>query len=903
MWSRVKLIVARKRKLLLLVVILLVGLRFMNMYRPEVRTSDTQGRLDYMSKYLQVKLAVLGNKRVAVKLNNTGLNDISDKNWRIYFFTLRRPPDQSTASGLSLQRENGGLYFISPTEQFEVLKSHQTITMFIENFPGISKSDHTPNWYVVSSAADNSLPRSILSTCVKDQSFIEPFTEPSQWKQDVDDRYHPYTPEERYQMNSLINEEKGATQPGVNDYIIPTPNLINHKSDQTINIDNTWTIVSHSKLFEVSGYFAEQLKRDLRRRHIEETSRSTSHVILFNIVDGFSIEEYRIEVSTSPRMVNISCNTEKAAFYAIQSLLSLMSDSGSVPHVVIHDKPRFPVRGIMVDTVRNFFPKKTILKVIDLMARYKLNVLHLHLTDDEGWRVEMPSIPELTQFASRRCHNNIKNRCLPPSLGSGPHADLPGSGFYTVSDFREILQYASKRFIKVIPEIDVPGHSYAAVLAMKFREDVILRRSESGGYSDPSYMLIDADHSQDLSVQGWGNNSMNPCMNATYRFIDTVIGDLKTMYEGIQNLDVIHLGGDEVPANVWASSPACQNILDGRSYDHQMMRRIFMIAAGEIAFRRELDLITWEDGMYNSNRGEGPYQRELFKQRNVYVQAWKNVWDEGTGGLAIVFANAGYKTILSPATHLYFDHPYEPDPEEKGLYWAARYTDTFKVFGFMPDDIFENADFDRNGNEISKETVCSTSPCPSLKNPENVVGMEACLWSETVQNEEQLFYMLLPRLIAFAERSWHKATWESIPQKMERDRLKLTAWGAFLNALGTHELPELEKQGFSYRIPPPGVHFDRRENTVTVNSLYPNHDVQMSVDNGANWTPVPCGTPLKAPKAQTVRFRTMSALSQTHSRSSTVVLDAGAGLENAASRHYMIWHVLTLNVILTFLIS
>ena len=868
MFNRITWLVVRKRKVILVTLCMLLVVHLMATYWAKVDSpiiSEAQRRLDYMATKMQVKLAILGNKRVAVKLNNTGTLPIRHSDWKLYFFSLRRPNEQELEQGFSLRRVTGGLYFITPSQDFKGIYPNESVQLVIRNFESASNSDHSPNWYVTSD--NDTVPRVIENTAVYDDSFIEPLKESIQWKSNVNDRFNPYPPEQRYEINNVVKQAAGKGF-NVSNYIVPSPYSIRHLSPVSVTVDRSWSVYVHPKLFQVAGNLTTKLHL---KRWIQNGQQAlpSNNVILINLMkDTYNAEEYDLEVRTNPPYINITCGTERGAYYAIISLLTLMGDTTTTPHIIIHDKPRFPIRSVMLDVSRNFFPKNVIFKVIDLLSMYKMNMLHLHLTDDEGWRIEIPSIPELTQFGSRRCHGYKENKCLPPSLGSGPFSDTFGSGFYSVSDFREILAYASARFVKVVPEIDVPGHSLAAIMAMEIREDVIMKRAQSGGNSDTSYKLTDAVNPHTESVQGWTDNSMNPCLNSTYRFLETVIDDLINIYKGIQPLDILHLGGDEVPNNIWSTSPYCQSLLDGQPYDHQVLRRVFMTAATEVASNRGLDISSWEDGMYY--RGQGPYDRGLFKQNNVFVQSWNNVWESGTGGRAIEFANAGYQSILSMATHLYLDHPYEPDPEEKGLTWATRYTDTFKIFSFMPDDIFENADYDQSGNEIDKISVCSRHPCPMLEKPYNIAGMEACLWSETVRNEEHLFYMLNPRLLAVAERAWYKAPFENILSKVIRGNEKLRTFGTFLYALGHRELPNLESHQIPYRIPPPGVHKEDKSDMISVNTMYPNFGVEMSTDDEQTWIRVEIGAPFSPPEASVLKFRSISPSGKRHSKTTSV---------------------------------
>ena len=211
----------------------------------------------------------------------------------------------------------------------------------------------------------------------------------------------------------------------------------------------------------------------------------------------------------------------------------------------------------MLDVGRNFQPKKEILKLLDLMALYKLNVFHFHLTEDEGWRLEIPSLPELTTVGSQRGHTLDSKHFLPASHGSGPDTGkIAGSGFYNQADFIEILRYANERHILVLPEIETPGHARAAIKSMNARYERLMKegKKEEAEY----YLLYDPnDQSKYSTNQYWNDNIMDPSLPSTYHFIETVINDIVAIYkEAGVPLKSIHFGGDEVPEHVWEKSPA-----------------------------------------------------------------------------------------------------------------------------------------------------------------------------------------------------------------------------------------------------------------------------------------------------------------------------------------------------------
>jgi hexosaminidase len=167
-------------------------------------------------------------------------------------------------------------------------------------------------------------------------------------------------------------------------------------------------------------------------------------------------------------------------------------------------------------------------------------------------------------MGSKRCHSDYDGICTIPQLGSGPDNNTHGSGFYTVQDYKDILKYANERHIQVIPEIETPGHATAAIVAMEYRESKILEMKKHGNKNVPkSYLLSKHTNKNEIfSPQKWTRNAMNPCLNTTYDFVETVVDDLIELHRDVQPLTVLHLGGDEVPSGAWDDSKACLDMLD-----------------------------------------------------------------------------------------------------------------------------------------------------------------------------------------------------------------------------------------------------------------------------------------------------------------------------------------------------
>jgi hexosaminidase len=226
-----------------------------------------------------------------------------------------------------------------------------------------------------------------------------------------------------------------------------------------------------------------------------------------------------------------------------------------------------------------------------------------------------------------------------------------------------------------------------------------------------------------------------------------------------------------------------------------------------------------------------PLNRNQLSNKKIIAHVWDNIWEWGVADRAYRLANAEYQVVLAHATHLYFDHPQEVSPDERGYYWASRYNDTKKVFGYMPDDIYANADKTRMGDPITDLEKLVGRPLPALQKPANILGMQGNVWSETIRNEQQLEQKIYPRLLMMAERAWHKAEWEGVTvNKPLRD----AQWSEMSQLLALRELPKLQKQGVAVYLPPPGVQII--DGKASANTALPGLIIDYSLNQGKTWS-------------------------------------------------------------------
>jgi hexosaminidase len=405
-----------------------------------------------------------------------------------------------------------------------------------------------------------------------------------------------------------------------------------------------------------------------------------------------------------------------------------------------------------------------------------------------------------------------------------------GSGYFTRDDFKEILRYAHQRHIEVVPEICFPSHARAAIKSMEARYHKFMQQGDEKAASE--FRLIDPDdRSVYLSAQLYKDNIVCVALESTYHFYETVVKDLIAMYQeaGIQ-LTRFHTGGDEVPRGAWAKSPLCLRLLE----DHpeikspRNLQGYFFNRALEMLAPYDLIIGGWEEVVLNKDTDDNISINPAFVGRNVIPYVWDNTGDNLDLGYRI--ANAGYPVVLCNVTNLYFDLSYNTDPVEPGLYWGG-FQDAKDPFVLMPFDVFKSAVYDEFGNVAEKEEDFSHKERLRPENRMNIIGLQAQLWSETLKRPDMMEYYILPKLFAFAERSWAAAPkWETDPEPKSRTRKIDADWNEFANRIGQRELPRLDYLfgGFNYRIPLPGARIEN--GMLLANIAYPGFTIRYTTD-------------------------------------------------------------------------
>ncbi|MBZ5856757.1 family 20 glycosylhydrolase [Flavihumibacter profundi] len=754
-------------------------------------------------------------------LTNKGKRDFPKSGWTIYFSTSYDITPDRVVAGLQYAHVNGDIFKCFPTAAFEGIK------------PGKSmKSDFLSDGKALNNVAAPSGLYIVWDT-YPDQGFA--LTDykvlPSK---DTTENYK--TPAIVYEENKQVEEIAANKLP----VVFPTPVSFTG-GDASFSIDQDIAIITGNEFAAEADFLADAVSRLIGKRPVIASTFIQS-VRSINIIKAPMKEEaYRLVINKDG--IEISAGSGAGVFYAIQSLLNMISPdhlsevkkSVPIPAATIVDEPRFGYRGFTLDIARNFQPKNELLRIIDLMAMYKLNNLHLHFNDDEGWRIAMPSFPELTAIGSQRGHTLDSKKWLPPSYGAGPDpGKLPASGFYTRAEFIDILRYAKARHIVVLPEIETPGHARAAIKSMDARYEKYMKQ----GNPDEAkrYLLRDInDQSVYSTAQQWTDNVMCVALPSVYNFIEKIVDDVVSMYkEAGAPLTTIHFGGDEVPDGAWEKSPLCQELVkqDPSLQETNDLWYYYFTKVDQILKKHQLTLSGWEEVGMRKTTLKGVKKlivNPVLANEGYRLYVWNNMVGSGNEDLPYRLANAGYKVILAPVSNNYFDMAYYKSTEEPGYFWGG-FTDVDKTFSFTPFDYFKNTKEDAAGNPVGPETFIGKDQLTAYGQA-NIVGLQGLIWSEMVRSEERLEYMALPKLLGLAERAWSPdPSWANEPDTVAAGVAYKKAWSTFTNVLGKRELPRLSytSGGYKYRIPAPGVLV--KDGLVLVNQQLPGFVLKYSTD-------------------------------------------------------------------------
>jgi hexosaminidase len=836
---------------------------------PEELPGITQVQLNILAEKMDVKYRLIENRGsencvVAggksachiAQLIFTSPVDVNATGWHIYLGLRGDPIVEVRNNEFTIEQINGDFHRLSPTDEFTGFSSGKSkIIEFVGSGLVQSESVLLPNYYIVAEGLDPSIIASTKVTInpetgMEVRPYVVPLTDSeTQFNGNPEDQTLWATSSRLYQANQNLSEDVA----GIDGAIIPTPTSVTKYPGQ-VSLAN-----GISLRFNNADKTSVQPALDrLALLGVLEREGGLPVTITVDENGAIPAESYQLEVARVG--ITINAVDSAGALYGIQSLASLVVPGETdIPLLSVSDKPLYSFRGLHIDVARNFHSKELILKIIEQMGAYKLNKLHLHLGDDEGWRLEVAGLPELTDISSKRCHDLTEAHCLLATLGSGPHSNSDINGYYTIEDYKDLLRAASARNIQIIPSFDMPGHSRAAIKAMEVRYHKFMAQGEEEKAKE--YFLTDLnDKTVYQSIQSYDDNTLNVCMESTYRFINKVIDGMKTVHAAAgQPLTRYHLGADET-AGAWTESPVCKEFLADNEYGVETIEELnsyFVERVVKMLAAKDIIVAGWHDGMGKVDPNSIPkVQTNIWApiyegaRELAHRQAAHEWLEKGAHGVAHEQANYGWDVVLSTPEALYFDFQYSADPKEHGQNWAMRELDTRKVFEFMPDNLPAHAEFWTNklgqsytiDDRVQRDEDGNITHRPR-KRGNGFAGIQGQIWSETLRSDELVEYMLFPRMIALAERAWYKPEWavpynydgaiygpstNAFTDQMQEQRD--AEWNQFANAIARKVLPKLDRADIQYRIPPVGAQIT--DGILKANISLPGLAIEFRVDEG-----------------------------------------------------------------------
>jgi hexosaminidase len=485
--------------------------------------------------------------------------------------------------------------------------------------------------------------------------------------------------------------------------VIPVPQRM--EAQQGVFVATTATVIAPKQLDEeiewAVAYLNGHFKARLGKALIVESGKPAGSKAISIEIDGAALAPEAYQLTVGTKGIVLKGGSAAGVFYGVQTLIQLFPDAEgelAIPAVRIEDHPAFPYRGMHLDVGRHFFPVSFIKQYIDMLSRYKMNRFHWHLTEDQGWRIEIKRYPRLQEIAAFR-DETLK----------GHYNDIPQTydgtrygGFYTQDEIREVVEYARRRFVTIIPEIELPGHAQAAIAAYP----------ELGCTGRPVKVATK-----------WGVFDDVFCPSeTTFEFLENVLKEVMDLFPG----EYIHIGGDECPKTQWIDSPVAREVIQREGLkDEYELQSYFIRRIEKFLNANGRQIIGWDEILEG---GIAP---------NATIMSWRGM----EGGIEA--ARQSHKVIMTPTSHCYLDY-----------YQAINPNEPLAIGGYLP-----------------LEKVYSFNPGPeALKGDaaKFVIGAQGNVWTEYMQDEKKVQYMVYPRMQALAEVVWSGEAKKDFPGFIKR---------------------------------------------------------------------------------------------------------------------------------------
>lgn len=507
--------------------------------------------------------------------------------------------------------------------------------------------------------------------------------------------------------------------------IIPKPAEMTTQQGTFVINSKTKLIVKDAQS-QTSATFLNEFLRDVYGFQLATSKVAAPNAISLSVNKGMSNTLGAYKFGSSKTGVEITGANPEGVFYGVQTLIQLLpvekASALSIPLVQVKDEPRFGYRGMHLDVGRHFFPVSYIKKYIDYIAMHKMNYFHWHLTEDQGWRIEIKKYPKLTSVGGYR-NGTIIGRF--PGTGND---NQKYGGFYTQEEVKEVVRYAQTRYVTIIPEIEMPGHASAAIAAYP---ELSTFPEESTKFPPKTVWAGPTTGKQVQQTWGVFEDVFSPS-EKTFKFLEDVIDEVVALFPA----PYIHIGGDESPKENWKRSAFCQQLIKEKGLkDEHELQSYFIQRMEKYINAKGKKIIGWDEILEG---GLAP---------NATVMSWRGE----KGGIEA--AKQKHDVIMTPTTYVYFD------------YSQTKKEDSVTIGGYIP-----------------LKKVYNYEPIPSeLAADEHkyVLGAQANLWTEYVKNAKKLEYMIFPRMTALSEVLWSKKEhkdWDNFQPRLKRQLKRYDLW-------------------------------------------------------------------------------------------------------------------------------
>ena len=525
----------------------------------------------------------------------------------------------------------------------------------------------------------------------------------------------------------------------VSDYhIIPQPVFMEMLKGRFL-VNSKTAVAATNNLEKEGRYLADLLSQNLNTSVAFQSGSSAAAIQLK--LDTSILEDEGYTVSVTSQKIIVAGKTAKGVFYGIQTLRQLLptakvsTKNFTIPAVKIQDYPRFSYRGMHLDVGRHIFPLDFIKKYIDLIAMHKMNTFHWHLTEDQGWRIEIKKYPKLTEIGSKR-YGTIKGR-FHKEAGND---ETEYGGFYTQEEIMEVVKYAKERHVSIIPEIELPGHASAAIASYPFlscfpNEPTFV----TNNMGSKAGKLAQANGTPKIVQETWGVFDDVFCAGneKTFEFLENVLNEVIPLFPS----EYIHIGGDECPKSNWKRCSNCQKrIQENQLADEHELQSYFIQRIEKYLNAKGKKIIGWDEILEG---GLAP---------NATVMSWRGE----KGGIEA--AKQHHDVIMTPGTHCYFDK-YQVDTKDQAK-------EPLAIGGFL-----------------SIEKVYNYNPIPDELAPDEkkyVLGAQGNVWTEYMKTTDYVEYMILPRMTALSEAVWspfETKNWNGFKARLNTMKLRYEALG------------------------------------------------------------------------------------------------------------------------------